>query len=221
MSYRCEVTSVAGFVQQIACCYLRHGYWWYVTGVIPDHKDPKSVDRKLIDRYDIDITEWRRARNKQLGRANIQYLRHGHFFALLATKGEHHFYQEEATQIRDIRRRPLRYAGYSISYRRGGRTRKGEPDPNWHAHVEIDRERYKELKAWLVDISTKRSTEFLTEVLGNLPYEPYAPIRRQKLNLLRTMNRQREHTGFERIAAEALRLRRRTIRPFESAEPTV
>jgi hypothetical protein len=147
----------------------------------------------------IDITEWRRARNKQLGRANLQYIRHGQFFALLATKGEHHFFQEEATQIRDIRRRPLRYAGYSISYRRRGRTRKGEPDPKWHAHVEIDRERYKELKAWLVEISTKRSTEFLTEVLSNLPYEPYAPVRRQKLNLLRSVNKSLDRSNEERI----------------------
>ncbi len=77
MSYRCVTTSVTGFVQQIACCYLRHGFWWYVTGVIPDHKDPESVDRKLLDRYDIDCTEWRRSRNKQLGKANLHYLRHG------------------------------------------------------------------------------------------------------------------------------------------------
>ena len=96
MSYRCEVKSVTGFVQQIACCWLRHGYWWYVTGEIPDHKCVNSVDEKLIERYDIDVSEWRRARNKQLGRANIQYLRHDRFFVLLSTKGEHPFYQLEA-----------------------------------------------------------------------------------------------------------------------------
>jgi hypothetical protein len=28
MQYRAEATSLVGFVQQIACCYLRHGYWW-------------------------------------------------------------------------------------------------------------------------------------------------------------------------------------------------
>ena len=130
---------MTGFVQQIACCWLRHGYWWYVTGEIPDHKCMYSVDDKLIERYDIDVSEWRRARNKQLGRANIQYLRHDRFFVLLATKGEHRFYQLEASQVRSFRKQPLRYAGYSISYRPGGRTRKGEKDPRWHAHVQIDR----------------------------------------------------------------------------------
>ena len=41
MQYRSEATSVEGFVQQIACCYLRHGYWFYVTGVVPERKDPR------------------------------------------------------------------------------------------------------------------------------------------------------------------------------------
>ena len=38
MPYKCETTSIEGFVQQIACSYLRHGYWWYVTGVVPTGK---------------------------------------------------------------------------------------------------------------------------------------------------------------------------------------
>ena len=48
MQYRCVATSPEALVQQVAVCYLRHGYWWYVTGRIPDGKDPKNVDVKLI-----------------------------------------------------------------------------------------------------------------------------------------------------------------------------
>ncbi len=33
MEYRCVAGSVAGFVQQLASCYLPHGYWFYVSGV--------------------------------------------------------------------------------------------------------------------------------------------------------------------------------------------
>ena len=54
MQYRCEATSVEGFVQQIACSYLRHGYWWYVTGVIPKGKDAGAVDEKLMAKYFLD-----------------------------------------------------------------------------------------------------------------------------------------------------------------------
>ena len=71
MQYRAETTSLVGFVQQIACCYLRHGYWWYVTGYIPDRKDPELVDRKLITKYEIDVSESTRSRRKRLGRANL------------------------------------------------------------------------------------------------------------------------------------------------------
>ena len=55
MPYRCITSSPEGLVQQVAVCYLRHGYWWYVTGRIPDGKDPTSVDRKLIAKYGIDL----------------------------------------------------------------------------------------------------------------------------------------------------------------------
>src|SRR5207237_6772324 len=110
MQYRSEVISVTGFVQQIACSFLRHGYWFYVTGCIPAGKDAKSVDRKLIEKYALAMSESTRARRKQLGHANLQYIRHDRFFAILATKGQHHFFVEEAVGIRDIRRIPLQYA---------------------------------------------------------------------------------------------------------------
>ena len=188
MPYRALATSVEGFVQQIACCYLRHGYWWYVTGRIPAHKDPRRTDEKLIRKYGIDVSESTRSRRKRLGRANLQYIRHQNFFVLLATKGEHPFFQEEAAAIRDIRRIPLRFAGYSISYRRGGRTRRGEKDAKWHAHVEIERQRYLELRDHFRELATRRSAEHLALAFYDLPYEPYAPIRRQMLKLLQAVN---------------------------------
>jgi glycosyltransferase involved in cell wall biosynthesis len=57
MQYRCEATSVEGFVQQVAVQYLRHGYWFYVSGRIPAGKDPRGVDQKLIDKYGIAVSE--------------------------------------------------------------------------------------------------------------------------------------------------------------------
>jgi hypothetical protein len=119
MRYRAEATSLEGFVQQIACCYLRHGYWFYVTGHIPKSKDPATVDRKLIEKYGIGVSESTRARRKQLGKANLQYLRFERRFVILATHGEHPFFQAESGSIHDIRHIPLKIGGYSISYRPG------------------------------------------------------------------------------------------------------
>ena len=214
MQYRCEASSVTGFVQQIACTYLRHGYWFYVTGIIPDDKDPRAVDEKLIAKYEIAVSESTRVRKKRLGKANVQYLRYRHFFVILATEGIHPFKVEEGDRLRDIRRVPLKFKGYSISYRPGGRTRAGEVDPKWHAHVEVEREKYKELRDYFLDLAVHRSAKNLAMAFYDLPFEPYAPVRRQFLNILRAVNRARKKAGYELLPVEVLPLRRRVVRPF-------
>lgn len=214
MPYRAVATSVEGFVQQIACAYLRHGYWFYVTGCIPAGKDPRTVDAKLIEKYGIAVSESTRARRKQAGVANLQYLRHERFFVLLATKGRHRFFADEAAQIRDIRRVPLKFSGYSISYRRGGRARAGHNDPSWHAHVRIHRPQWLELVAQFRELARRRDPTSLAHAIYHLPYEPYAPIRRQLLVLLRSLNRQRQELGYAPLPQEILPLRRRVVRPF-------
>ncbi len=214
MRYRAEATSLEGFVQQIACCYLRHGYWFYVTGHVPSGKDPAAVDRKIIAKYGIEVSESTRARRKRAGWANLQYLRPGRTFVILATKGHHEFFDIETKSIHDMRHVPLKYGGYSISYRRGGRTRGGERDGKWHAHVEIERRRYLGLKSYFLDLAAHRSVERLALEFYRLPFEPYAPVRRQMLNLLRAVNRIRRQAGYRQIPAEVLPLRRRIVRPF-------
>ena len=46
----------------------------------------EPFDRKLVEKYSIAMSESTRARRKQLGFANLQYIRHDRFFAILATK---------------------------------------------------------------------------------------------------------------------------------------
>jgi hypothetical protein len=147
--YRFDATSPEGFVQQLAVSYLGNGYWFYVTGEIPEGKDPAKVDEKLVARYQIDLSKWARARRKQAGFANLQYIRYGRFFVLLATHGVHPFFEEEAGSIRDARKTPIRFSGYSISYRGG------------HPHVRIEQEEYKRLKAYFRDVAPHRSVERL------------------------------------------------------------
>ena len=219
MPYRCEATSIEGFVQQIACSYLRHGYWWYVAGLIPPNKNPHDVDAKLIRQYDVDRSERRRASAKRRGEANMQYIRCGRFFLLMATKGDHPYKDGERNQLRDVRRVPIKFAGYSISYRRGGRTRQGEPDPKWHAHVEIERAQYRLLRNYFLEQAVHRRAETLARAFYRIEFEPYAPIRRQLLAILRQVNRKRARHGFEPIPTDSLRLRRRVVSPF-GQQPT-
>ena len=209
MEYRCVATSVVGFVQQLAVAYVTHGYWFYVTGQIPEDKDPAAVDRKLVERYGIAISKWARARRKRQGLANVQYLRHERTFVLLATKGRHDFFGRERASIRDIRRVPIKFAGYSIGCRKGR-------DGRWHASVRIDHDDYGKLKAYLSVHACRRRADALATELHRLRYEPYAPIRRQLLNLLRHMNGLRKQAALEPLPIRALRLRRATIRAFDA-----
>jgi hypothetical protein len=187
-------------------------------GQVPEWKNLCLVDEKLISKYGIAISESTRRRRKKLGYANLQYLRYERTFVLVATKGKHEFRQAEAQCVRDLREVPIKFHGYSISYRPGGRTRSGERDPRWHAHVAIERGRYKELRDYLVDIAVHRSAEQLALEFYALPFEPYAPIRRQMLLMLRAVNLRRQKAGFSILPAMVLPLRRRIVRPFGLAD---
>lgn len=204
--YRCEAGSVAGFVQQLAVGYLAHGYWFYVAGTVPDRKDPRDVDRKLVERYGIDVSKWSRARRKRAGEANLQYLRYGRSFVLLATHGRHPFFAEEGEAVRDARRVPIRFHGYALSHRGG------------HPHVRVEQGEYARLKAHFLDLAVRRSVDNLMAELGRLPFEPYAPVRRQLLAVLRGVNRARKTAGLELVPATCLRFRRRVCRPFAATQ---
>lgn len=41
--YRCEPSSLAGFIQQLAVSYLANGYVFYVCDRIPDGKDAATI----------------------------------------------------------------------------------------------------------------------------------------------------------------------------------
>ncbi|MEQ1826063.1 MAG: hypothetical protein ABL921_08955 [Pirellula sp.] len=207
-------TTPEGLVQQVAVCYLRHGYWYYVTGRIPAGKDLDTVDQKLIAKYEIDLTERQRAYRKKRGFANMQYIRYGRWFLLMATDGHHSFKQDEKNQIRDCRRHPIKFEGYSISYRRSGLTPKGGGDPKWHACVRIDNATYRELKAFFLARATHRSVENLSADFARVPFARYAPIRRQLLTIHRVVNKARQSAGYEPIPLSSLILRRAIVSPF-------
>jgi hypothetical protein len=204
--YRCEVPTVGGFVQQVAVSYLAHGYFFYVAGIIPEGKDPQRVDEKLVQRYGLDISKWARARRKRAGLASVAYLRHCRFFLLLATHGEHPFFEAEGGAVKDVRRVPIRFGSYSISYRGG------------HPHVRIAEPTMRDLKEQLGVLALRRSSVDLEGVLHRLPFEPYAPVRSQFCELLRMVNRVRGVAGLDRISSTCLRFRRTPLRVFGIAD---
>ena len=201
-SYRCVATSVEGFVQQLAVSYVRNGYFFYVTGHIREGRDPREVDRKLIERYGIDVSKFTRARRKKAGQANVHYLRHERFFVLIATAGEHPFFAAEGGLVRDIRREPVVHDGYALSYRKG------------QATVRIDRGTELNLKAYFEEVATRHSAASLSRQFRRLPFQPYAPVRRQLLAMLDGVNRLRRAAGLERVPVTSVRWKRWIVKPF-------
>lgn len=123
--------------------------------------------------------------------------------------------------MRDVRKVPLRVGDYSLTVRRGDFLKKSsdddEPrvDGRPRARVLIAREKFLELRAYFVDIAVHRSAEKLAGEFFNLPFEPYAPIRKQILNLLRLVNERRSEAGYEKLMPTCIRYRRRIVKPFD------
>ena len=211
MTYQCVATSVAGFVQQLAVAYIAHGYYFYVSGWIPEHKYPVETDAKIIAQYELDVSKWTRSRRRKGGAAGVQYLRYGRFFVILATHGEHLFFAAEGRALRDIRVNPIYFMGYSIGCRkaRGGGA--------YHASVRLERTTCQELKRRFETVALDLSVEQLARHLERLPYESYAPVREQIRGILRAVNRRRKAAGLELVPRTALWLRRYPVKPFDGA----
>lgn len=202
MDYRAEATSLPGFVQQLAVSYVANGYFFYVTGTVPERKDPAAIDRKLIARYGVACSKWTRARRKKVGDAAVQYIRYRDQFVLLATHGRHRFFEDEGEQVRDLRRVPLKVGGYSISHR-GGRVA-----------VRVERGEYRQLKSHFLRLALRRTADALGDEFAALPYVPYAPVRGQLLCVWRAVNRIRKVAGLELVPRSCVPIKRPVLRPF-------
>ena len=225
MKYKHEATSREGLVQQVAVSYVKNGYFFYVKGKVPPGKDPRETDRKLLKLYGIKASKHVRYRRKKEGLANLQYIRFGSDWVLLATKGRHElFFEREAKNIRDLRKAPLTIFGYSITYRAGGWLKKepGAPakrDQKERVRVQISKARFQELRVEFLTHARNRSEDWYRMRFYHVGFEPYAPIRKQLLELLRQVNKARGAHGLGKIAPDCIRYRRRILKPFELEEP--
>ena len=208
-------------MQIVASNYLPHGYYFYVCGKVPDGKDPRLIDEKILSKYGIELSRQQRARRKQQGFANLHYVRYQSLFVILATHGRHPFFAAESNSVKDIRKHPLHFHGYAISVKRGGFLKK-EPgqqtasaDGRFRARVTIGREAFRNLGSGILDIATHRTAETLRWEFWNQPFEPYAPIRKQLLKLLRAVNAKRTAMGYEKLDPDCIRYRRNIVKPFD------
>jgi hypothetical protein len=178
-----------------------------VVLVQPSHRGKTSSrDRKIVERYDLDLSKWARASRKRQRQASVQYLRYHRFFVLIATEGKHLFFERES-DWRDIRERPIHFAGYSIGSRPGH-------DGQLHASVRIDDDCLRRAQRRLDAVALHPDVDRLTAFFRDLRFSPYAPVCRQLLKLLWRTNGRRKTAGLEPVPTRALRLRRWPVLPF-------
>ncbi len=189
-------------MQQLAVCYVGRGYWHYVTGRVPGGKDPAAVDAKLVAKYGVGIPKWTRSRRMKAGRAGLQYIRHGDFFVLCATAGEHPFFREERGSLKDAREEPIVHGGYSVGVR-GGRV-----------HVRMSDRAFGELRAYFLDVAVHLTVAELVGELYGCPFEPYGPVKTQMFSILGLVNAARKRAGLGPVPKEAVWLKRRYVKPF-------
>jgi hypothetical protein len=196
MEYRCEATSVAGFLQRLAVSCVGNGYYRYVLGSVPERKDPKTIDAKMMLKFGV-VDKSARHRRKAQGLANVLYVRYRHVFVLLVSDyGTHDAFESEGRVIRDVRTVPIKALGHSITYKGG------------HVHVRIEQELYLKLKRFLVENALRRSRAEIEDALSKLAFEAFAPVRSQLFCILRAINRRRKTAGLDSISSTSLRLYR-------------
>ncbi|MEM9358649.1 MAG: hypothetical protein AAGB04_20915, partial [Pseudomonadota bacterium] len=207
-------TSRQGYIQQIVSGWVRNGYYFYVQGKLRENKDSEQFDHKVITRYPVVMKAGRRFSRRQRGVINVAYLRYKKHWIMLATRGKHEetkegFLDWRATEAANIRNcmhgQPIKVFGYSISYVRGDYVLKRigngatARDYQYRVRVQISREGMVVLKAFLLGNATSHSEEWLRDQFWNVPYEPYAPVRKQLLNLLRQVNAVRSAAGLSKL----------------------
>ena len=207
--HRYEARCISAFVQQ-AVCLFRSGYRYYVVAEIPKKKDATRVDEKLIEGYGLGLDEWRRKRRKEAGLGNARYLRWERTFLLCATVDGPHLVKEREPVV-DIREKGFRFAGYWIKQRFGR-------DGKWHTCVSIAPEKYRSLKAYMVERSTRWSHDRMCRELHCMPFEPWSDVRFQYLAIRAAVNRKRLSAGLSEIPKDVLRLRRKNIPVFVERE---
>ena len=221
-NYKWEATTLEGFIQQLAVAYVARGYFFYVTGRVPDRISAAEHDERLLAKYDVARSKWSRYRRRRrvgkTGRplANVQYLRYREFWVLLATSGEHRFFDEHQGSIKasgairrqydDVRERPICFGGYSVGWR-------------MRTIVRISPRTYRELRGHFVEQAIDGySTTRLEQEFRSFPFEAYAGVARQMLAIYRAVNRIRRTAGLPSVPRDCLQFKRRVTRPFEPVQ---
>ena len=201
--YRYISGSPEGFIQR-AVILSQKGYRYFVTGVVPARKTPEEVDEKILSKYELRLTAKERFARKHAGKPNGHYFRYGRTWVVMATSPALFHERDEKEVVLWLEEAPLRAFGYAVSLKRDasrGRLR---------ADVRLDRETYRELRGYFLELALHRSKEKLAAEMwqASSRYQPFAPVHRQFRSLITAINERRKVAGFERVPYSCIRVYR-------------
>lgn len=186
MAYHYLLKDRHRLVQQLACNLLPKGYWFYVSGRIPEDKDPELVDAKLVLTYETHFSKSRAYRRRKAGLATVKYLRLGRTFWLISTRGKGPFFERE--EFHDARDRPIVVGGYSVSVNR----------ESGKVSVRVQREAFNKLRMLVMENARAPLADW-ERFFWRFEFQAYAGVRDQVFALLRLLNQCRKSFRLEPI----------------------
>lgn len=184
--------SLGWFLRKVAIDYVRYGYMRYALRTIPEGKatddELRRIDEKVIRTYRVTYHRTTRARRRAKGQANVAYVRYRRWFVLLSTEGDHESDEFTRNAPKDIREDPFHFCGYVVSLKNG------------RVHVAMTRRRMERLEKIADTIALHREPKVAAFFL-NISHSIHFPgVVRQKLKLLRVINKKRRRAGLARIS---------------------
>lgn len=173
-------------------------YHWFTSGEIPEGKNPKRVDQKLIALYGCESTRSERQRKARAKEANALYFRYKRFWALLATDGEGEIHDCEP--LRSARGNSLVIFNHSVKL----------ADSRVVVRVESSmwgklRER---VRAACFIENPNVLEALIRDQVTTLGLIPFRGTIEQQETLLRMLNEKRKHAGLPKLRKSCLIYRR-------------
>ena len=205
--YRYQAKSIDGMLSQLIRYVANGGHYFYIRVRVPEGKDPTVIAERLLDRYDIRKARWQRKRRHLKGTASIHLLQHQELIVIILTKGKHEkFYRDHHSTVRDIRRTALQLFGYSIRYSYS------ELERRYKVFVRLDDKTRRKLEAHMLAVASwdaYRNRTTMEQEFSRLHYQPYEPVYAQLAAIAKKVNKVRRRRGFEKIALNCIRTKRR------------
>ncbi|MCP3033569.1 hypothetical protein LF817_19790 [Halobacillus sp. A1] len=216
--YLYKPTSLAGFLQQIVWLVTR-GYKYFHVTYYPESKKDKwiEIDKKLIGKYQTDMTRSQRYRNKQKKNGNFMFLRYENVAVLLLATDD---FKKERTKVKerividdeffDIEEKNLKFDCGKISSFKIHKT-------NNTVTVSMANKMFKEVKANLIEVAATKNlsnTRYEFEKLNGLP--SWHGINKQKFQLLDLVVDELKHHNVKvKKTTFFVKLSRKKVKVFE------